>query len=256
MMQREWVTGNHARITGVSIVADILLIIAGVLLAVTVVTLAKYLRQLHMARNEYEKAKDAVEDIILSFNRQFKRAAERMEFVAYKVEANTSRSDRAISKAEEIEKQLQATGGKLNGLSEDRDKALARLGEVDQRIRDVTTSQETLTTRLTTFEEQTKQLAASPMPSVETVIPLRRDKALAPLTETGLAALEMLAAEGPKTAPEIKERIKLSREHTARLMKKLYEEGYLERDPSKIPFKYSVKKEMEKLLKKTEAGAL
>jgi len=59
--------------------------------------------------------------------------------------------------------------------------------------------------------------------------------------------------EGPKTAPEIKDRIRLSREHTARLMKKLYEEGYLERDTSKIPFKYRVKKEMEKLLKKTES---
>jgi hypothetical protein len=35
-------------------------------------------------------------------------------------------------------------------------------------------------------------------------------------------------------------------------MKKLYEDGYLERDTNKIPFKYSVKKEMEKLLKKSE----
>jgi DNA-binding IclR family transcriptional regulator len=64
--------------------------------------------------------------------------------------------------------------------------------------------------------------------------------------------LEMLAAEGAKTAPEIKERVQLSREHTARLMKKLYEEGYLERETNKIPFKYSVKKEMENLLKKPE----
>jgi hypothetical protein len=38
-------------------------------------------------------------------------------------------------------------------------------------------------------------------------------------------------------------------------MKKLYESGYLERDTNKIPFKYSVKKEMEKLLKKTESEA-
>ena len=35
-------------------------------------------------------------------------------------------------------------------------------------------------------------------------------------------------------------------------MKKLYEEGYLEREVGKIPFRYSIKKEMEKLLKKTE----
>jgi DNA-binding Lrp family transcriptional regulator len=62
----------------------------------------------------------------------------------------------------------------------------------------------------------------------------------------------LLSTEGSKTAPEIKERVRLSREHTARLMKKLYEEGYLERETAKIPFKYSVKKEMERLLKKQE----
>ena len=83
-------------------------------------------------------------------------------------------------------------------------------------------------------------------------MPIRRDKAMAALTETELLALEFLSAEGPKTAPEIKEKIQLSREHTARLMKKLYEEGYLERETGKLPFKYSVKKEMEKLLKKPE----
>jgi DNA-binding Lrp family transcriptional regulator len=65
----------------------------------------------------------------------------------------------------------------------------------------------------------------------------------------------MLASEGAKTAPEIKERVRLSREHTARLMKKLYEEGYLERETTKIPFKYSAKKEMEKLLRKSEGQA-
>jgi DNA-binding IclR family transcriptional regulator len=62
----------------------------------------------------------------------------------------------------------------------------------------------------------------------------------------------MLSKEGAKTAPEIKERVRLSREHTARLMKKLYEEGYLEREAGKIPFKYSIKKEMEKLMQKAE----
>ena len=66
----------------------------------------------------------------------------------------------------------------------------------------------------------------------------------------------MLSKEGAKTAPEIKERVQLSREHTARLMKKLYEEGYLEREAGKIPFRYSIKKEMEALLQKVENPAL
>jgi hypothetical protein len=37
------------------------------------------------------------------------------------------------------------------------------------------------------------------------------------------------------------------------LMKKLYEEGYLEREAGKIPFRYSIKKEMESLMQKTES---
>jgi CTP-dependent riboflavin kinase len=54
-------------------------------------------------------------------------------------------------------------------------------------------------------------------------------------------------------APEIKDLIKLTREHTARLVKKLYEEGYLERNTAKTPYAYRVKEEMLKFLKKTEA---
>jgi predicted transcriptional regulator len=64
----------------------------------------------------------------------------------------------------------------------------------------------------------------------------------------------MLSEEGAKTAPEIKERVSLSREHTARLMKKLYEGGYLEREKGKIPFKYSVKKVTEKILSPEESN--
>jgi DNA repair ATPase RecN len=237
-----------------SSVIDFMLLFAASVLAMAVAVLVRYVWQLRRAQREYERAREAVEDIVLSFNRQFKRAAERLELVAFKVEANTSRSDRAISKAEEGEKQLRTLDEKLNVVSEDRNKMQAKFDEVDQRIRDVVTSQKAITAKIESLEEQAKQLPPPLEVGPEAVIPIRRDKALAPLTETELVALECLAAEGPKTAPEMKERIKLSREHTARLMKKLYESGYLERDPSKIPFKYTVKKEMEKLLKKTETG--
>jgi Fic family protein len=138
---------------------------------------------------------------------------------------------------------------------EARDGLLAKLNETSDELRDIITSQETLTSRITRLEEQTKHTPPPTETSVEAAITIRRDKALAPLTQTELSALELFASEGPKTAPEIKERIKLSREHTARLMKKLYESGYLERDTNKIPFKYNVKKEMEKLLKKPENEA-
>ncbi|GIU72382.1 MAG: hypothetical protein KatS3mg003_1861 [Candidatus Nitrosocaldaceae archaeon] len=46
--------------------------------------------------------------------------------------------------------------------------------------------------------------------------------------------------EGSKTSREIEVAIGRSREHTARLMKKLYEKGYVIRDTSNKPYKYSI----------------
>jgi DNA-binding Lrp family transcriptional regulator len=46
--------------------------------------------------------------------------------------------------------------------------------------------------------------------------------------------LQKLRRTCTSPTPEIKGKIKLSREHTARLMKKLYESGYLERETSHV----------------------
>src|SRR3989442_2905699 len=58
-------------------------------------------------------------------------------------------------------------------------------------------------------------------------------------TPTELQVLTLLANEGPKSAPEIGRFVGRSREHTARLMKKLFDEGYVRRDQTRIPFRYS-----------------
>jgi predicted transcriptional regulator len=232
---------------------EAILILVGVLLTVTVGAAIKYYRQLRRAQQEYEKAEQVVEDIVLSFNKQIRQEAGKLELVAYKVEATSSKGDKALKKAEEVDKKLLPLEGKIDVALQDTKNLLTRLDEVDKKVRDTTVSQEILTGKISALEEQTRHFSMAPEARIEAVIPIKREKVLAPLTETELSVLEMLSLEGPKTAPEIKEKIKLSREHTARLMKKLYESGYLERETSKIPFKYSVKKEMEKLLKKVES---
>ncbi len=87
---------------------------------------------------------------------------------------------------------------------------------------------------------------------IESAIPIGRERALSPLTPTELVVLQLLASEGEKTAPGVREQIQLSREHTARLMKKLYEKGYVERRAGKMPFMYSLKEEMRKILNRAE----
>lgn len=230
---------------------DIILILLGAVSIVTIAFAMQYYRQLRKAQKEYEKARTAVEDITFSFNRELKRDAQRLELVAYKVEEVAFKEDRALGKAEELEKQVRALQAQQSQ-KEEVEGLSRRIDQVDRKISDAITSQQGLTERITAIEQQAKQFALSPEVPIEGIIPIKRDRAIAQLTETELAVLEFLASDGAKAAPEIKKQVGLSREHTARLMKKLYEEGYLERDTNKVPFKYSVKKEMEKLLKKAE----
>jgi DNA-binding MarR family transcriptional regulator len=71
-------------------------------------------------------------------------------------------------------------------------------------------------------------------------------------TPTELQVLTLLAAEGPKSAPEIGRVVGRSREHTARLMKKLFDEGYVRRDQTRIPFRYSTVERVKQSFTKAE----
>jgi dGTP triphosphohydrolase len=232
---------------------ELILTLVTCLTAATVFATIEYYRYVRRAQNEFEKAKMAVEDIVLSFNRQFKREGEKLEIVAYKVETIASKAGSTLDIAKGAEKRMSDLEAKVQTESDARTAAISRLDIVEKNLRDLATSQDALEVKLSDLEQKAAQLPAVAEASLEAAIPIRKDKAIAQLTETELSALEFLASEGSKTAPEIKDYVKLSREHTARLMKKLYEQGYLERETAKIPFKYSVKKEMEKFLRKPES---
>jgi hypothetical protein len=234
-------------------VIEVLLMLIGVLLATTIGASVEYYRQIRKAKKEYEKAKEAVEDIVLSFNRELQREADKLEIMAYRVEGSTSKADAGLKRVESIEKKVAPFESQIKAIAENSADTLARVTDVNEKMRDVEASHETLEAKISGLEEQVQKFFLVPEGKSEPVIPIKRDKAMAALTDTEVAVLEMLSMEGAKTAPEIKDRVHLSREHTARLMKKLYEEGYVERETGKIPFKYNVKKEMAKLLKKAES---
>ena len=124
---------------------DVLLILFGVLLTLTVGAAVEYYRQIVLVKKEYKKAKETVEDIILSFNRQLKREAEKLEFVAYKVEAVSAKSDKALKRAEKNEEQMLALESKISKALEGKEEVLKRVNETDEKLRDVITSQEKLT---------------------------------------------------------------------------------------------------------------
>ncbi|MDR2204408.1 MAG: MarR family transcriptional regulator [Nitrososphaerota archaeon] len=265
----------------------VLSILIGALLVAIVVASSGYYRRIRQAQGEYEKARSVIEDIVLSFNRELRQKSERLEQVAFKVEGSLAKSDTGLRRIDIIEKRflpiesqlndietqkkvfddhwsiienqkslLESQINQLNSIVQNNSSLTSALSCLDVKIKDLEAMQEFLKDRMNVFEEQVQKVLLSPqeikIEQVMPVVPIKRDKALASLTNTEVVVLEMLSSEGPKTAPEIKDRVYLSREHTARLMKKLYEDGYLEREMGKIPFKYSIKKEMEKFLKKED----
>ena len=234
---------------------DSLLMVTLLFLLATMVAVVLYYRRIKRVRGEYEKAKDVVEDIVISFNRQAQRQEDRLSLIAYKTEALSSKLEKIGKKTQRHDRRLADVPAKVGGLSKVEKKVAAQIKRMSKRFEDVIATQERMIKKIEEMEKVKYRVPAAPEAKVEAVIPIKREKALAPLTETELSVLNILATEGATTAPEIRDRIKLTREHTARLMKKLYEAGYLERDTRKMPYAYRVKKEMLRILKKTEAKA-
>jgi DNA-binding MarR family transcriptional regulator len=224
------------------------------LLLVTIGASALYYKRIRRVRDEYEEAKDTVGDVVMSFDRQFQRQATGLRAVANKTEIISSENEKVARKVEEYDKRLSALAEIIEDVPAIEQKLSAQIAEINRKVGDVKTLQEKLTQRIAKVEKA-KYKVQVPEAKIESAIPIKKEKALAPLTETELAVLEIIAKEGEKTAPEIREKIKLTREHTARLMKKLYEDGYLERATHKMPYTYRLKEEMKKIMKKREAKA-
>jgi DNA-binding transcriptional ArsR family regulator len=73
-------------------------------------------------------------------------------------------------------------------------------------------------------------------------VPAELPKAELQLDETQLSAMKLLG-ESPKSTRQLTDALKKSREHTARIMKGLYELGLVNRNDSSKPFIYQLTEE-------------
>jgi predicted transcriptional regulator len=67
------------------------------------------------------------------------------------------------------------------------------------------------------------------------------------LSPTEVLVLKLLI-EGVQTSKQIQQRINKSREHTARLMKRLFELGYVTREEQKKPYVYKITEKGKELM--------
>ena len=235
-------------------ILDVMLVLTSVLLFGTISAIFLYYRRIMTLNKEYERARGVVNDIVVSVDRQFSRQKDRVLFFAQKIENVLSENKKVTKKVEDYEGRLSGLTKLVEDVPNIEDKVSGQIQEMRNEVVGIKEAQDRVMKKLVEIEK-IKREAYVPEMKIEAAIPIKREKALEPLTETELMVLETIGKEGEKTAPEIRENIGLTREHTARLMKKLYKDGYLERETHKMPYVYRLKEEMQKILKKRETSA-
>ena len=199
------------------------------------VILVIYIKKAWKANAEYAKAKDLVEGVILSFNKDVEILKQKIEELDLRFQ-NMQLPDMA-----QIKTDIDTLSSRLEKLQEF---CLTLEKKIENMKINFKKSSETFTQEKTGLKDQRDLILP-----VKPAFPLKRERALAPLTPTELKVLEILSTEGDKTVREIRSRIGLTREHTGRLMKNLYDKGYVERRTDRIPYLYRIKKEMEEMLR-------
>jgi septal ring factor EnvC (AmiA/AmiB activator) len=128
----------------------------GILLFTTVVASTGYYNRIRQAQKEYEKARDAVEDIVLSFNRELKRESERLEQIAFKVEGSLAKSDTGLRKIDNIEKRISPVESQLSNL-EDQQKAFEDQRSIIEKQKNLL---ETQISQLNNFTQNNSSLSS------------------------------------------------------------------------------------------------
>lgn len=231
-----------------------LALLVGLLAIFTLAVSILYSKRIREAHEKYIEAKSVVDDIILSFNRQLRRQEHMLETMTHKTDSLSSHDDRVLQKLEDEEEKVQVLTERVESLrarASAFENALTKIDTLEEKVSQVESVSNVLQRKISQIKKQ-DLVKSEPQSKITSAIPIKREKALARLTETELTVLELLFVQGENTAPEIRKKIGLSREHTARLMKQLYEEGYLERTAAKMPFTYRLKEEMLSILKKPE----
>jgi DNA-binding MarR family transcriptional regulator len=202
------------------------------LLAIIVAASILFYRKIKAATIEYENSKNGINGITFGFTRQLNRVQQDLSKLGDSINTTKTIAAEALLKSNQSKEET------LKGL------------EAIKNIYDrVTSTEETLDS----LKKEIQKLSQTPKTKivkqpVALPISVSQSNLIDQLTETEIMALKKIYELNEATGPVIKEHIGLTREHTARMLKKLYESGFVDRTTNAMPFRYSVRREVRDLL--------
>lgn len=192
------------------------------LLIITLSASMIYFKRIKKINKEYNSSKELIKNMTLGITKNLYRNIKNLkiliELLRRDIDYALERSNKATETSEILEKNIQNIINKI----EDLEKIIINIRERTSK-------------RLT---------------KIDTPIPIEDKKVLGSLNQTEFKILMILEELEEGTVPQIKKRINKTREHTARMLKKLYDQGYIDRNTNSTPYKYYLRREVKEIIKR------
>ncbi len=199
------------------------------------------LRKLDISRMSYREARQLLSAIVASLSTRIQRNEVAVKEISEQVQMLTAKQARPVADVGTSDKE------RLLGYMQE------WIGNVRRFVDKVETLQKNLKRVQEEFEElrvhvdrmtRSQQIGQGVDSAPVGVV---TEHTLEKLTPTERKVLEMLVS-GPRAAPEIGRLMTKSREHTARLMKSLFEQGFVERETERQPYEYRLSEKVREAI--------
>lgn len=191
-------------------------------LTITLSAAIIYYKKIKRIKEEYESKEDVFKSITLGITRNIYSNIKNIENTIMKLRSDINE---ALIKSEKALETSETT-------NQDVEKIFKRMDEIERMLIEVK-----------------EGIVRKPV-KIETPIPIDDREILDGLNDTELKILMILDELEEGTVPEIKRRINKTREHTARMLKKLYDKGFIDRNTSSIPYRYYLRKEVKEIIRR------
>lgn len=219
-----------------------LLIPSLIFIIIIIILTYKYYIKILDAQKEYAVAKQLVSNIVLTFRKRVNEQNTKVDNILYDIEELQSSIEKRRKQETYFQDNINDIIKSMTSVFTINKKLVDNFIVMNTKIDKLKTTDKILYYTLELFKKEQKELLQKPILK----LPSDQRKSFVKLTRTEIQIIQILLSEGAKTAPKIMDEINKTREHTSRLMKKLWQEGYIERDTNSIPFIYRPTKELKK----------
>lgn len=211
-------------------------IISTSLIVLSIIFTFLFYQKLRSATREYEISKDLVKAVTMTAKISIDKQQKQIEEIEFELE--------------NIQSQIEQNRGRVEYNQEKIDNVLENIISILKMNRKMSESIMTLNEKINArapginFKKSTKVM------NKEILVNRSQQNSDVQtqqfnLTLTEQSIIQVLIDEGPKTAPQIQSNIGKTREHTSRLLKKLWQEGYIDRETHSIPYRYRPSNELK-----------